>query len=170
MASTIDPSWRQPTEMHAEIIDYLKRIQECIQKKAYMKVKKFQAFIESIKQPTMSFRDSLEHRTGCDLLVVRLVMHLSPASQAPSSVLVVDFNGDFAVLSLRSISSSAVKIGDLISIRSPLIRIISVQYSSQELGYTSVSIRQTADVMINNHPISTQLQNQPTLKVELFPV
>lgn len=181
--SIMDKDWKEPRERRNEILAGLKEINEMVRKKASLKSKRLQSLVASLIKETIKTSElikdpnykctTVRELMSKDTLIsgkviskcwmnVKVIGSVSFKKSICLTMIAIDKNEDCISLSIYNLGKEP-RIGDLITIKDPAIRMVSVTSQNDTYSFPSIRIDDLNNMFINNHSIPASFVAKPII-------
>jgi len=175
-ASILDPSWELPCQKEVELINYMKKVQEFINKRGCLKPKRVRSFINAISQSqlgpysggkysspsgkevvnleSVNLKDLASGANIEKVVLGKVVATVYSENSVPLTFCIVD-KTDFccAVTVYNLASGKGVCIGDSVAIPEPYVTDFDFEYKQEKFNFRSIRVDIPVVIVLNGRKL-----------------
>ena len=163
-AALLDPEWSEPLERKTALMAYRKDSSEMCNKKASLKARRIQTFIEGLAKDCKlniyekrNFGKISELEVGPNSAVDfigKVIACINNSSAMAHTYCVIDCDKQCIILLIYNLSTeSGPKLGDTIAVEKPFIKSIDFCFEENNYKFKSIRIENPLNLIINNKKV-----------------
>lgn len=164
-AAHLDPEWSEPSEKKSALIAYLKDSYEMCAKKASLKPRRIQNFIDSLNKDSKLYTNQklvkindlslADNPSVC--LITKVIACVNNSSAMAHTYCVIDGDKQCIILLVYNLSlESGPKLGDTVVVEKPFVKWNEFSFEKIEYKFKSIRIDNPLNLTINNRKISKE--------------
>ena len=162
-AAYLDPEWNEPLERKNALIAYLKDSCEMCAKRASLKPRRIQNFIDTLSkdsklyanQKLTNLSDLSSGENPSVFLLAKVIACINNSSAMAHTYCVIDRDKQCVILLVYNLSlESGPKLGDTVVVEKPFVKCHEFSFESIDYKFKSIRIENPLNLIINNRKVS----------------